>query len=178
MPTLETQRLILRPMNMGDAEDIFEYSQDPQVSQHVLWDAHASIAESKAYLRYILRQYRNNEPSSWGIVLKQSKKLIGTIGYMWWNQQNRASEVGYSLSRAYWNHGYMTEALRATLSFGFEQMHLYRIEAQHEVDNPASGRVMEKVGMQKEGVLRGRLYNKGKNVDVSLYAILRGDPRL
>ena len=71
----------------------------------------------------------------------------------------------------------MTEALRAVVRFGFEEMNLNRIEAQHETANPASGRVMEKVGMRKEGVLRQRLRNKGKFVDVALYAVLRGDWR-
>lgn len=165
-------------MTMADAQDIYAYSNDPKVSEHVLWDTHQSIADSRAYLRYILRQYRNNEPSSWGIELKKTGQLIGTIGYMWWNQQYQSAEVGYSLSRAYWNSGYMTEALRGVIAFGFDQMRLYRIEAQHEITNPASGRVMEKVGMRKEGVLRGRLYNKNKHIDVVLYAILRGDPRL
>lgn len=71
----------------------------------------------------------------------------------------------------------MTEALREVIRFGFDRMLLHRIEAQHEVENPASGRVMEKAGMRREGVLRGRLYNKGKYVDVVLYAILREDRR-
>jgi ribosomal-protein-alanine N-acetyltransferase len=164
-------------MSMADAHDIFDYSRDPMVSEHVLWDTHRNVADSKAYLRYILRQYRNNEASSWGIELKRTGRLIGTIGFMWWNQQFRSAEVGYSLSRAYWNYGLMTEALQAVIRFGFEEMHLYRVEAQHEIDNPASGRVMEKAGMRKEGVLRGRIYNKGRHVDVCLYAILRGDSR-
>ena len=69
----------------------------------------------------------------------------------------------------------MTEALRAVIKFGFEEMNLNRIEAQHETTNPASGRVMEKVGMKKEGVLRQRLLNKGKFVDVALYSVLRGE---
>lgn len=176
LPELETPRLILRKMTMNDAQDMYNYSRDPEVSRHVLWDAHRSVQESRAYLRYIMRQYRNNEPSSWGIELKETGQLVGTIGYMWWNRDNRSAEVGYSLSRAQWNKGLMTEALREVIRFGFDDMHLHRIEAQHETTNPASGRVMEKVGMQKEGVLRGRLYNKGKYVDVTLYAILRGDP--
>ena len=71
----------------------------------------------------------------------------------------------------------MTEALIAVIDYAFESMDLNRIEAQHELTNPSSGRVMEKCGMQKEGVLRQRLYNKGKFVDVALYAILRSDPR-
>ncbi|MDR0898632.1 MAG: GNAT family N-acetyltransferase [Oscillospiraceae bacterium] len=176
LPELSTQRLLLRRMTMADAADVYAYSRDPEVSRHVLWDAHRSISESRAYLRYILRQYRMSEPSSWGIIHKETGRLIGTIGFMWWNHEYRSAEVGYSLSRAYWNQGLMTEALRAILRFGFDEMGLHRIEAQHETSNPASGRVMQKVGMRLEGVLRGRLYNKGRFVDVSLYAILSSDP--
>ncbi len=175
MPDIDTPRLLLRRMTMADAQDIFAYSRDPEVSRHVLWDAHRSIHDSRAYLRYILRQYRAGEPSSWGIELKETGHLIGTIGYMWWNQEYHSAEVGYSLSRTYWNQGLMSEALRAIIRFGFDEMHLHRIEAQHEVTNPASGRVMEKAGMRPEGILRGRLYNKGRYVDVALYAIVYGD---
>lgn len=67
--------------------------------------------------------------------------------------------------------------MRGSSDYTFESMDINRIEAQHELDNPASGRVMEKCGMRKEGVLRQRLYNKGKFVDVALYAILKSDPR-
>lgn len=177
LPVLETDRLLLRRMTMADAQDVFAYSCDPEVSRHVLWEAHRFIGESRAYLRYIQRQYRNNEPSSWGIELKESGRLIGTIGYMWWDRENRSAEVGYSLARAQWNKGLMTEAMRVIIRFGFEEMGLNRIEAQHETSNPASGRVMEKVGMCLEGILRQRLYNKGRYVDVALYSILRGDRR-
>ena len=175
LPHLETQRLILRPMRMSDAEDLFAYSKDPLVAQHVLWDAHENIHQTRAYIRYVLRQYRNGQPSSFCIQLKETGRVIGTIGFMWANADNRAAEVGYSLARAQWNHGYMTEALKAILAFGFNELHLNRIEAQHETDNPASGRVMLHAGMRKEGCLRARLFNKGRFVDVDLYAILAND---
>ena len=177
LPRLETPRLVLRRMTMADAEDIYAYGRDPEVSRHVLWDAYRSVGEARAYLRYIQRQYRLNDPSSWGIELKATGRLIGTIGFMWWNKEYKSAEVGYSLARAYWNRGLMTEALRAVLHFGFTQMDLHRIEAQHELENPASGRVMEKVGMKKEGVLRERLWNKGRYVDVALYSVLRKEFR-
>jgi len=175
LPTLQTPRLLLRSLTMRDAADIYHYSKDPLVAEHVLWDAHESIHQTRAYLRYILRQYKSGEPSSFGIVEKASGKVIGTIGYMWISQDNASGEVGYSLSRAHWNQGYMTEALNAVIDFGFEELHLNRIEAQHETTNPASGRVMAKVGMRPEGVLRARVFNKGKFMDVALYAILRSD---
>ena len=90
-------------------------------------------------------------------------------------QENRSAEVGYSLSRAYWNRGLMTEALREMLRFCFDTLCLNRVEAQYETDNPASGAVMRHAGMRREGLLRQRIYNKGRYVDVELYAILRSD---
>ena len=175
MPELETPRLLLRRLQMRDANDIYRYSRDAEVARHVLWDAHRSIGESRAYLRYMLRRYRAHEPASWGIEWKETGEVIGTIGFMWIQSDNASAEVGYSLSRDFWNRGIMTEALRAVIAHGFGGMNLNRIEAQHETTNPASGAVMRKCGMVREGLLRQRLFNKGRYVDVELYAILRKD---
>ena len=178
LPILKTERLILRPLRMRDAEDLFAYAQDPEVSRHVLWDTHESIWDSRRFLRGAIRQYRRGQPGSFAIVLKDSGRMIGTIGFMWINVDYKSGEVGYSLGREYWNKGIMTEALREVVRFGFEDLGLNRIEAQHEVSNPASGKVMAHVGMQFEGILRQRIRNKGCYADVALYAILRGDQRL
>ena len=175
MPALETPRLTLRRLEMRDAPDIFDYGRDPLVAKHVLWDAYTSVGEARGYVRYMIRKYRAGEPSSWGIVEKETGRVVGTIGYMWYQRDNNACEVGYSLARRCWNRGYMTEALRAVIRYSFETLCVHRVEAQHETDNAASGAVMRKCGMQKEGTLRGRLLNKGKYVDVDVYAILRED---
>lgn len=177
LPVLETPRLILRPLRMSDARDVYAYSADPEVAKHVLWEPHRSIGETRAYLRYILRQYRSGMPTSYGIVLKETGTVVGTIGFMWLNPENRSAEVGYSLARPLWNRGLMTEALSAVLDMAFTVLRLHRVEAQHETDNPASGRVMLKSGMHREGTLRGRIFNKGRFVDVDLYAILREEWR-
>ena len=173
MPVLETESLVLRKMEMRDAQDMYEYSRDPLVAKHVLWDAHTSVSDTKSYLRYMLRKYRAGEPSSWCIVEKSTDKVVGTIGYMWYQKDNSACEVGYSLARRCWNQGYMTQALNAVLDYTFRELGINRVEAQHETDNGASGAVMRKCGMTKEGTLRSRLYNKGRYVDVDLYSILR-----
>lgn len=173
MPTLTTPRCTLRKMAMRDASDMFAYSRDPEVARHVLWDAHRSISETRAYIRYSLRKYRLGEPASWVIVWNEDGRVIGTIGFMWYQRDNNAVEVGYSLSREYWNRGIMTEALNEVMRYGFCEARLHRIEAQHELTNPASGAVMRKCGMRLEGTLRGRLYNKGRYVDVDLYSLLR-----
>ena len=175
MPDLVTPRLRLRRLTMRDAQDIYRYSRDPDVARHVLWEAHRSIGDSRAYLRYMLRRYRSHEPASWGIEWAETGRIIGTIGFMWIQQENSAAEVGYSLAKEFWNRGIMTEALNAVLRYGFDTLNLNRIEAQHEVTNPASGAVMRKCHMLREGTLRSRLFNKGRYVDVDLYAILRKD---
>ena len=175
MPTLETKRLILRRIAMRDAGDIFAYSKDPEVARHVLWSAQKDISEAKDYCRFMMKRYRCDQPSSWGIIEKATGRLVGTIGYMDYNEDNATVEVGYSLARWLWNGGYMTEALARVIEYTFEAMDINRIEAQHELTNPPSGRVMQKCGMKKEGELRQRLYNKGRYVDVALYAILKED---
>lgn len=175
MERLETKRLILRRMEMSDAQDIFAYGRDKEVARHVLWAAYTHIAEVKEYIRYMQRKYRAGDPASWCIVLKESGRVIGTIGYMWHHSEHNSVEVGYSLARDQWNKGIMTEALERVLKYSFVDLQIHRVEAQHEVDNPASGEVMKKCGMKYEGLLRGRLLNKGRYVDVQLYAILRPD---
>ena len=175
MPEISTDRLILRRMTMKDAQDIFEYSRDPEVARHVLWTAQKHISEAKEYVRYMTKRYRDDLPSSWGIIDKESGRLVGTIGYMAFSEENASVEIGYSLARWLWGKGMATEALRAVIDYTFEAMDINRIEAQHELTNPSSGRVMEKCGMRKEGELRQRLYNKGKYVDVALYAIVKSD---
>lgn len=176
LPVLETRRLRLRPLTMRDERDMYRYASDPAVSRHVLWEAHESPRQTRAALRAAIRQYRSGAPSSFAIERKADRRMIGTIGFMWINCEHRSGEVGYSLARDCWNQGYATEALLAVLRFGFETLRLNRIEAQHEVSNPASGRVMQKCGMTCEGTLRSRVFNKGHFSDVRLYAILRDDP--
>ena len=177
MPELTTDRLLLRKITMKDAPDIFDYSRDPEVARYVLWSAQKNLREAKEFCRYEQHRYRADEPSSWGIILRATGRLMGTIGYMQYDEDNATVEVGYSLARSLWGQGLMTEALGRVIGYTFETMDVNRIEAQHELKNPASGRVMEKCGMKREGILRQRLYNKGTYRDVALYAILAGDPR-
>lgn len=172
---LETPRLILRRITLRDARDIYEYGRDPEVARFVLWDAYTSVSEARSYIRFMIRKYHSGEPSSWCIEWKETGEVIGTIGYMWIQHEHGSAEVGYSLSHPFWNRGIMTEALKAVLKYSFDSLHLNRIEAQHETLNPASGAVMRKCGMTREGTLRQRLLNKGKYVDVDLYAILRSE---
>jgi len=175
LPELTTERLTLRPMRRGDARDLYAYASDPEVARHVLWSAHRDLDESREMIRAARRQYRHGWPASYAITMRDSGRMVGTIGFMWLNVEHRSAEVGYSLARDCWGRGLMTEALRAVTGFAFDTLRLNRLEAQHELDNPASGRVMEKCGFRPEGVLRSRLNNKGRFVDVKLWSLIRAD---
>ena len=172
LPILHTDRLILRPIRYSDAPSMFEYSQDEDVCRYVLWEPHQSIWDTYEAIRGLRRQYRHGWPSSYAIALADNDRQIGTIGFMWLNTENKSAEIGYSLSKEYWNQGYMTEALRAMIDFSFEKLHLHRLEAQHDLRNPASGRVMEKAGMNLEGTLRDRIFNRGQYCSVAIYAVI------
>lgn len=175
LPVIETERLILRKLTMRDASDMFRYCQNKEVARHVLWEAHTSILETRAYIRYNLYQYRSGEPASWCIVLRETNRVVGTIGYMSYNADNSTVEIGYSLAREQWGKGLMTEALLAVIGETFRTLKVHRIEAMHFTDNPASGRVMAKCGMTHEGHMRERICCKGVFRDVEMWGILRKD---
>lgn len=173
--SIETERLIIRRLRISDSYDIYNYSKDERVSKHVLWSAHKNIEQSANYIRYLQAQYRIGAPASLGIMYKETGKIIGTIGFMKIDIETSTAEIGYSLKYEMWNKGIITEALNAMLKFGFFRLGLNRIEAFCETDNPASARVLEKCGMQFEGIARNKFYNKNKFVDVKQYSILFSD---
>ncbi|CAN1209350.1 GNAT family protein [Tumidithrix helvetica PCC 7403] len=170
--TLKTERLTLRKMTLGDAEDIFAYAQDPDVSRYVTWSTHESIADTEKFLCFVLQSYTTATGMDWGIVHDQDRKLIGTCGLFNWNHNHTRAELGYALSKQYWNQGYMTEAVKAVISFGFHVMMLNRIEAICKIENIASAQVLQKVGMELEGTLRQYVFYKGNYWDIKIYSIL------
>jgi ribosomal-protein-alanine N-acetyltransferase len=173
LPSLETERLLLRKMRMADAQDLFEYASDPDVARYTTWPLHSSLDDSKAYLRRVLDLYAAHEVAEWGLEHKAGGKFIGTCGYVDWSPYHARAEVGYAMSRNYWGQGLMTEAVRAVFRFGFQRMMLNRVEARCMIENVASARVMEKCGMRYEGILREHMYAKGRYDDLKIYSILR-----
>lgn len=177
-PDLETDRLLLRRFTMKDAKDMYEYTSDPAVSKYVTWNTHQTINDSLGFIQFTLDKYKKDEAGDWGIVLKENNKFIGSCGFVWVDKTNLSGHIGYVLSRKYWNKGIMSEAVKILLKFGFNEMNLYRIEAFHKLPNEASGKVMQKVGMKYEGILRSRLFSKEQLWDVKLYAITKEDRQI
>lgn len=173
LPSLETPRLLLRKMRLDDAAEMFEYASDPQVSQYTTWTTHQTLEDSKKFLHSVVARYETEDALDWGIVCKVNQKFIGSCGIIIQSEVDRRAEIGYALSRAYWGQGYITEAAQALLKFGFISLNLNRIEALCKVENLASARVMEKIGMTFEGVLRQQMWIKGEFWDFKIYSILR-----
>ena len=174
-PELETGRLSLRRLAPGDAADIFEYASDDEVTKYLTWETHQSIENARGFINFTLGRYERDEAGDWGIILKETGKLVGATGFAWYDSKNNRAEIGYVLARPYWGRGIMPEALSRLLKFGFEEMGLNRIECCHFLPNEKSGRVMQKAGMSYEGIARDRAFAKGKYWDVKQYAILRSD---
>ena len=173
LPTLYTKSLMLRKITLEDAQDIFGYSKDPEVTRFVTWEPHKSIDDSINFLKSVIQRYENNEPSDWGIIYKENNKFIGTCGYVLWVPVHSLAEIAYALSREYWGKGLVTEAVKEVIKHGFEKMNLNRIYARCFVENIGSQKVLEKVGMKFEGILREQMFIKGTFRDMKIYSILR-----
>jgi ribosomal-protein-alanine N-acetyltransferase len=176
LPALETERLVLRRVRLADAEDVFAYASDPEVTRYLSWETHRSVEDSREFLRSLLERYRKGEPASWGLVYKASGRFVGTGGFDAgvWTEHARA-EVGCVISGEVSGLGLGTEALRAMISFGFKELGLNRVEARCVSGNVASARIMEKADMTHEGTAREKEFSKGAYRDMESYAILRRD---
>ena len=176
LPELETRRLLLRRMRLDDAEAMYAYASDPEVTRYVLFETHRSIEDSEAFLRLAAEGYERGDFGGWGVVLKDSGAFIGTCGAEASPEHARA-ELGYVLSREHWGKGLMPEAVRAIIRFCFGRLDLNRVQARCMAENTASARVMEKAGMTYEGTLRESEFIKGVYRDMKLYSILRREYR-
>ncbi len=149
--SLCSQRILLRPWQESDAEALYKYAGDPIVGERAGWSPHKSVEESQEIIRTVF-----NTPTTWAIVLKESNEAIGAMGYMPdcpLNLPAREGEplVGYWVGKPYWNQGICTEALRLMLDHIRKETDYTSLICSHFVDNPASGRVMEKCGFVPTG---------------------------
>jgi [ribosomal protein S5]-alanine N-acetyltransferase len=173
LPTLETERLILRKVTLNDVEDMHDYGSNDDVTKYVTWETHKTLSDSKGFVNFVLNQYENGKVAPWGIEYKENGKFIGTIDFVSWQVNHHIAEIGYVISPDYWGKGITTEAANEIIKFGFIHMDLVRIQARCFVENRGSERVMEKTGMSFEGIIRKGMFVKGKHQDLKMYSILR-----
>lgn len=176
LPTLETPRLRLRKLIMEDAEDFYRHlGSSEAVTRYMLWNPHQDFSESVASIQKALHRYEAGGCIRWGIALKETNSLIGVIELLRFEKDTDSCSFAYMLGEAFWGKGYGTEALTAAFDFAFTQMEIKAITADHMAENPASGRVMEKAGMRKTGILPGKYTKNGKPYDAVEYTITTTD---
>ena len=172
LPTLETNRLILRRMKVSDAQDMYEYSCLKDVTEYLLWSPHSSVKYTRNYLRSVQISYRRGDFYDWGIEYKADGKFIGTVGFTSFDIDNNCGEIGYVLNPDYWKMGIATEAVKRIIAFGRDELELHRIEARYMEGNDASRHVMEKCGMTFEGMQKDKLFVKGLYRNIGTCAIV------
>lgn len=173
-PTLTTQRLVLRPFTRADVATVVALVGDRAVAENTLSIPHPyTEVDAEAWISQQQADWAANKALNFAIT-QPDGTLCGSVGLSLYPAYNMA-ELGYWIGRPYWSQGYATEAAAALIDFGFSTLGLNRINAVHFGDNPASGRVMEKLGMTKEGYRRRQTPKWGVYRDVALYGLLRED---
>lgn len=170
MKTIETERLILRPLKIEDAQDLFKYAKKPNIGPMAGWKPHKTIADSIKILKLLM-----TEQEVWAITIKPSDKLVGTIGLHVRNFINALEdkrEIGYVLDDDYWGNGYTPEAVRAVLAFAFYDEGMSQVVCGHIAENKQSKRVIEKCGFVCEGDEERERFD-GEKALVKMYMMTR-----
>ena len=172
LPTLATARLILRPFAPEDAGTVQLFAGDREVAATTINVPHPyPDGAAAAWINSHAALWVERRAMSLAITERATGALVGATGLAI-TAPDRRAELGYWIGRPYWNRGYATEAARAMVEYGFGPLGLHRIMARHLARNPASGRVLEKVGMTREGVLRQHVLKWDVFEDLVVYAVL------
>lgn len=169
---LETPRLLLRDIRMEDIQEYYErLFGDGDVCRYLLFDPHQDIGESLQSIEKTLARYEQGRCYRWGIALKEDDSLIGVIELLRFDEDTNTCSFAYMLGCDFWNQGYGTETLKEVIRFAFEELELDRIVVDHMAENPASGAVMRKAGMQFIGTEQGKYVKHGFSHDAHVYEI-------
>jgi ribosomal-protein-alanine N-acetyltransferase len=172
-PQLATERFVLREIRPSDAPAVFACFADDAVTRYYDQPTYTDIKQAEDLILHMRHSYRDRRSIRWGIARRSDDLLLGTCGYMGWDRRSRKCSLGYELAQAYWRQGVMREVLTAVLPCGFEQMNLNRIEAEVIPGNIASEQLLQKLGFQREGLMRQSAYFKEAFYDLQLFALLK-----
>ena len=169
-PVLETGRLVLRKISMGDADNIFLLRTNDEAMKYINRPA---LQSNDDVIELINKMTNTAERINWGITLQNQNKIIGTIGYHKIDKENYRAEIGYMLSPEYWNTGLMTEAITKVIEYGFNEMNLHSIEAVINPENSVSRKTLQKFKFIKEAYFKENFFFEGKFFDSEVYSLIR-----
>jgi len=171
---LRTARLVLRPFRSADAERVRSLIDDPEIARNTLTIPHpypAGLAEQ--WISTHAPDWSSGRKGVWAVCLADGE-LVGACG-LHFEPAHKRAELGYWIARGHWGRGIATEAVRALVEHAFDDLALERVYAHHFTWNPASGRVLEKAGLRREGLLRAYVQKDGRAEDNVLYGLARAD---
>jgi RimJ/RimL family protein N-acetyltransferase len=173
-PVVELSTIRLRRPRITDAEAIFEYGSDPEVARYADWPRQTSVEPILESLKERENLWKRGDEYHWIVTLLKFDRAIGGISCM---LNNSSAEIGYLLNRRYWGNGYATEGALAVTEWLLSQSSIFRVWATCDTENAASIRVLEKIGMQREGLLRSYSIRPGISEfprDAYIYARIKG----
>ncbi len=175
--TLETPRLILRRFQPEDAQDVFSnWMGQTEVARYTGWPVLENVFETEGLVTAWCAAYEDPHIYNWAITCKGDGHAIGAVSAVNFSDRHARCEIDYALAKQYWNTGIMTEALGAVIDYLLCSVGCHKICGCCAAENPASGRVMEKCGMVREGYQRGQYKNReGTYSDLVLYGLLQED---
>lgn len=171
-PILQTGRLTLRRISMDDAEAIYKMRTDPQVTKYSDRFPPKDIEEIFEMIRSIENGINTNETIAWALSLNGDNELMGTVSFHKTYREHHRAEVGYQLLPQHWRKGFMTEALKAAIDYGFNTMKLHSFEAHINPNNLASARLLSKHGFIQEALFRENYYFNGKFLDTPVFSLV------
>ncbi len=173
---LETERIILRQFVKEDYQAVFNnFESDVEMTKYLRWKATDNVDTAIRVVNDWVDHYENKDFYQWAIVPKDLGEPIGTISVVAMDEITKKVHIGYCIGSKWWHQGYTSEALATIIPFFFEEVKVKRIEAQHDPNNPNSGKVMEKCGMKYEGTLRQYDWSNQGIVDAAMYGMLASD---
>lgn len=173
--SLTTERLVLRKLRIDDAQDMFEYTSNSEVTKYLSWNEHKNIEQTKIFINNTLPEYEGVKSYPYAIELKSMKKFIGVLRVYDIDYGNKHCEISYILNPTFQNQGLMVEAINAFISHCFNELGFIRIQAKCMVENENSEKLMKRVGMGFEGVLKNYWIYKGKMLDAKIFAITKSN---
>ncbi len=177
LPTIEAGPFKLRMIRPEDAADLFTIFGDGEVMRYWSTSALKDLAAAEDLAKEIRDGFEQRSLFQWGLVRPEEDRVIGTTTLCNLDSQNRRAELGYALARSEWGKGVMGRVLPAIVSYGFETLDLHRIEADVDPRNPASIRLLERLGFQKEGCRRESYRVNGEIQDAVVYGLLKREYR-
>lgn len=174
-PALETERLQLIQISSEHSEALFEIFRLDEVTRYYGMSSFTSVEQAAKLIESFQKNFLENRAVRWGMVSKATGEFIGTVGLNNLQRWSKRAEIGYDAHPAFWRGGYTSEAVRELLRYSFEELDLHRLAAITYPQNTASFKLLEKLGFQQEGILRGYLYQNEKSHDAAVYSLLRPD---